>query len=146
MCDTLVYSCPPPFPFAPLSLTRAPLSPSLSHVLRAWSGDKRYLKGDLVLHRGRVLECATQSCSLEPQSPFSIASCALFRQPLMILNGAVGVLAIAVAALLWLVCPAPQPPAPPPLCHLLLFRRSRQCHGQHVGLLCNCTMEFLCGY
>jgi hypothetical protein len=70
---------------------------------RPWSGEKRYVKGDLVVHRGRVHECASQSCSLEPESLFSVASCALFSRPLVILNAAVVVLAVAVALLLWLV-------------------------------------------
>jgi hypothetical protein len=59
-----------------------------------------------------------------------MASCALFSQPLTTLNGAVGVLAIAVAALLWLVCPTPRLSAPLPLSHLSLA-------GFHVSVLGN---------
>ena len=72
-------------------------------LLRPWSGDKRYAKGDLVMHRGRVHECATQSCSLEPESLLSVASCTLFRQPLVILNAATVLLAMTVVLLFWLV-------------------------------------------
>jgi hypothetical protein len=106
-----------------------------THILfpsRPWSGEKRYVKGDLVVHRGRVHECASQSCSLEPQSLFSVASCALFSRPLVVLNAAVVVLAVAVALLLWLV--RYHPPivtfSPPPrlLAHLLFA-------GVYVGVL-----------
>ena len=76
---------------------------------RPWSGDKRYAKGDLVMHRGRVHECATQFCSLEPESLLSVVSCALFRQPLIILNAAAVLLGMTVALLLWQVRPLTLP-------------------------------------
>ena len=111
----------PHYTLATLSMFSSdPLSCKHSRVMvprRPWSGEKRYVKGDLVMHRGRVHECATQSCSLEPLSLFSNTSCALFSQPLVILNAATGVLAIAIAILLWLVRhPHTRrlPPAAPP--------------------------------
>lgn len=55
------------------------------------------------MHRGRVFECETKACGLEPESFVSIAFSALFSKPLVLLNAATIVLAAAVALLLWLV-------------------------------------------
>ncbi len=85
---------------------------------RLWNGEKHYVEGDLVMHRGRVHECATQSCSLEPESWLSVISCALFSQPLFVLNAAAVALASAAALLLYLVRLPLRFPSAPRLVHV----------------------------